>query len=101
MEINMWFIAQASQVSNPLDDASIMDTLISFLQSIVVASIPFLILAFIVAGLYFIAVRGSSSGIQDARSFLFKLFFVAVGVLGLAYFFTLLLNFIKSLYNAI
>ena len=101
MDASVLNIASVGRVGNPLDDTSLMDALFTFFQSLVVAAVPFLILAFVVAGLYFIVARGSSSGIQDARSFFFKLLIVAAGVLGFTFFVTLIINFIKSLYNAI
>ncbi len=95
------FVVHAAAVGNPLDDSTFMDAFFSFVSAVVAALLPFLVLAFIFAGLYFILARGNSSALGDARSFFFKLLIATVLILGAGIFISLFINLIKSLYSAL
>ncbi len=104
--MSMWdikeaLVANAGNLGNPLEDQTVLDYIFAFIKILLTAAMPFLILAFMVAGLYFIIARGKSDGLNDAKSFFFKLFFYAAIILGAGLLLKILLNLLMDLYNSL
>ncbi len=93
-------VVHAAEIENPLLQGSYgFRWLELFLQAISTAIIPFLILAFLIGGFMLISARGGS-GINDAKSFLFKLIIAASVILGLGMLSKIALSTISALYNS-
>ena len=97
----MFFEFVQAYVDNPLEDQGVLDTLTTYLNGIIIAVVPFVIIAVIVVGLIYIASRGNSTSIADNHKLFIKIAIYAAGVLGLVVIFNIVVDFLMKIYNAI
>ncbi len=91
----------ASDLQNPLEDQTVIDYIFSFLAMLGAAALPFIVIAFILAGLYFIVARGKAEGLQNASEFTKKVFIYSALILGAGLIVKMLLSFIMELYRSL
>ncbi len=91
----------AADLQNPLEDQTVVDYIFSFISMLTAAALPFIVIAFILAGLYFVAARGRAEGLKNASDFTKKVFIYSAAILGAGLIVNMLLAFIMDLYKSL
>ena len=91
--------AFAEELSNPLEDSSVLDYLSSFFHGIIIAALPILIVLLIAVGAGFVLARGNTEQINSSKKLLVYSLLAVLGILGIGFIFSIFKNLLLNIYH--